>query len=405
MSDFVHLHCHSEFSLLDGLARIEDLIGRAQELGMKSLALTDHGVMYGAVRFYLKATEAGMQPILGMEAYVARRSRHHKSGRRDSSPYHLTLLARDAAGYRNLLQLATQAQLEGFYYKPRVDRELLETHARGLVCLSGCRSAEVPRRIVAGQLEEARAAAGWHREVFGAENYFVELQHHAIGGQAEMNRGLVELARALDVPVVATNDVHYARPEDARAHDILLCIQTNTVVDDPKRMRMDGGGFYLKSEEEMALLFSELPEAVRNTRAVAERVRLELDFGQLHLPLFPVPEGLSDAAYLERLARQGLARRYAEVTPPIRERLDYELAVIGDLGLASYMLIVWDFIREAKERDIAVGPGRGSAASSLVAYSLGITDVDPLAHGLLFERFLSVSSEPYLAPEHFGLVA
>lgn len=405
MADFVHLHVHSEFSLLDGLARIEDLIERACELDMPALALTDHGVMYGAIRFYARAVEAGIRPILGMEAYVARRSRHHKSGRRDSSPFHLTLLARNQAGYRNLIRLASLAQLEGFYYKPRVDRELLEAHAEGLICLSGCRSAEVPRLLAAGRSEEARQAAAWHREVFGSENFYVELQEHEIEGQRELNRALVELAEGLGAPLVATNDVHYARAENARAHDILLCIQTNTVVDDPKRMRMDDAGFYLKSEAEMAALFAERPEALSNTRRIAERIALEIDFGQLHLPAFPVPEGLSDAAYLEELARRGLERRYRQVTAEIEDRLAYELDVIRDLGLASYMLLVWDFIREARERGITVGPGRGSAPSSLISYCLGITNVDPLAHGLLFERFLSVSRERTLEAAHFGAVA
>jgi len=390
MSSFVHLHVHSTYSLLDGLAHAEDLVKRARELGMPALAITDHGVMYGAVEFYQKARKYGIKPIIGMEMYMARRRMTDRDPQKDKSPHHIVLLAKDKAGYQNLLQIATSGQLEGFYYKPRVDKSYLREHAQGLIALTGCGSGEIPRLIRNGRLKKAREVATWYRDTFGTDGFYFELQRHdGLPELEQINTGLVALSEEMDIPLVATNDVHYVLPEHAHAQEILLCIQTNTTFNDPKRMTMGSESFYLKSSEEMAALFPEWPEALENSLRIAEACDLSLDFEDYHLPFFKVPEGHTPQSYLAHLCREGLQRRYAVVTPELEARLRYELDLIHRMGFDTYFLIVWDLVREANSRGIMVGPGRGSAAASLVSYCLDITQLDPLAHGLIFERFLN----------------
>jgi len=386
---FTHLHVHSEYSLLDGLSRIKDLVQRTKQLGMDAIALTDHGVLYGAIEFYLEAKKAGVKPIIGVEAYIAPRRMTDRSAQEDKVGYHLTLLARDSEGYRNLLQLVTKAHLEGFYYKPRIDKELLAQHAGGLIATSGCPSGEIARAIREGDLATAREIAAFYRDLFGAENFFLEIQDHGLDFQPAITRGKVALSKELGIPLVATNDLHYVRPEDAAAQDILLCIQTNSTVDDPKRMRMEGGQHYLKSPAEMARLFAELPEALATTQLIADRCNLELQFDRLDFPKLPfVPENEHPHAYLARLCRERLRELYRPLRPEVEARLEYELGVIEKTGFASYILFVWDFVRYARERGIPCGP-RGSAAGSLVLYCLGISTIDPLEYGLTFERFLN----------------
>ena len=384
---FVHLHVHSEYSLLDGLSSCQELAKRAAELGMPALALTDHGAMYGAVQFYKACTAAEIKPIIGMEAYVATRGRTDR-GPEDRRQFHLTLLAQNDVGYHNLMRLATVAQLEGFYYRPRVDRELLEEHNEGIIVLSGCGSSELARLIGQGRLDDARDAAAWYRDVFPGR-YYLELQDHDIPELANLNGHLLEMADHFDMPVVATNDVHYARADQADAHDVLLCIQTGKAVSEANRMRMDGDSFYLKSAEEMAALFGEVPRALENSLHIAEMCELELEFGHYHLPPFEVPKGHDAASYLRHLCEEGLSSRYASVTPEVRSRLERELEVIHQMGFDTYFLIVWDLCRFALEEGIWWNV-RGSGASSIVAYSLGITNLDPLQYGLIFERFLNL---------------
>ena len=388
MTEFVHLHVHTEFSLLDGLAKIGPLMARARELGMRALAVTDHGTMYGVIQFYKQARKHGLKPIIGCELYVAQRHRTQRVHGEDSKPYHLTVLVRDETGYQNLMKLVTKAQLEGFYYKPRVDRELLEEYSDGLIVLSGCPTAEIPRLIRNGRVQEARELAGWFREVFGAENFYLELQRHPeMDFLDELNRELVAMSRDLDIPLVATNDVHYIRPEDSYAHEVLLCIQTGTTMKDPNRMRI-GNTFYLRSPQEMEELFAELPTALTNTLRIAEQCELEIEFGKHRLPRFDVPQGYDPHSYLRHLCEQGIRERYPELTPEVRERMEYELQIIHQMGFDSYFLIVWDLCRFARERGIWWNV-RGSGAGSIVAYALGITNIDPLAHNLIFERFLN----------------
>ncbi|MBI4320926.1 MAG: DNA polymerase III subunit alpha [Chloroflexi bacterium] len=389
MADFTHLHVHSEYSLLDGLGRVDALLKRAKELGMDTLALTDHGVMFAAVDFYMAAKDLGVKPIIGCEVYVAPNRRSDRRPKIDASPYHLILLASNQTGYRNLLQLASKAHLEGFYYKPRVDRELLAEHRDGLIALTACGSGEIPRQILSGDLAGARRTAVWFKEVYGQGNFYLELQNHPIPELTTINKEMLVIGRELDIPVVATNDVHYVGPEDAYAQEILLCIQTNTTIEDPKRMRMTGETFYLRSPEEMAALFEEVPQAIANTRAIAEKCDLKLDFNRLHLPQFDIPEGYTPNTYLERLCRDGLKRRYERITTEIEDRLRYELSVIEQTGFAVYILIVADFVTYARSQGILFGP-RGSAAGSIVCHCLGIGDVDPIANKLVFERFLNI---------------
>ncbi len=384
---FTHLHLHTEYSLLDGLSRIPLLMDRAQEVGQEAIALTDHGVLYGAVQFYKEAKARRIKPIIGVEAYVARGSRHSKEP--NDKPYHMTLLAKNETGYRNLLAAVTKAHLEGHYYRPRMDKQVLEEHHEGIIALSGCNSGEVQRLLEQDRVADAVKAANWYREVFG--DYFLEVQEHGIEGGAEMNRKLVELARETGLPLVATNDVHYVRPEDAPFQDILLCIGTNSSVSDEKRLRMAGesASYCLKSEEEMRARFRELPEACDNTWRIAEMCDLSLEFGRLHLPKADVPGGLTAEQHLAGFCREGLARLYPDAPEDALVRLDYELDVVRETGFADYILVVNDFAREARRRGIGMAI-RGSAAASIILYCLGVTEIDPLEHRLVFERFLNV---------------
>ncbi|HUG37274.1 MAG TPA: DNA polymerase III subunit alpha, partial [Candidatus Limnocylindrales bacterium] len=391
-SDFVHLHVHSEYSLLDGAAQLDKLVQKAKALDFPALALTDHGNLFGAIDFYGACRKAGIKPILGSELYVAPGSRFERSpqdgGYEGAS--HCTVLVRNEAGYRNLIKLVSKAYLEGFYYKPRVDRELLAQHADGLLVLSGCLNSEVNRLLTDGNEAKAQQTAGWYQDVFGKDHYFLEEQSHGIDAQTVATAGTIRIARAIGAPLCGTNDSHYLEASHARAHEALLCIQTGTTMDDPNRWKFSTEEFYLKSADEMRRVFHDLPEAYRSTMAVAERCDLELGFGKFHLPCYQVPENHTLDSYLEELAWTGLQQRYG--TPPSDaavERLRYELGVISSMGFSSYFLVVWDFIAYARRQGIAVGPGRGSSAGSLVAYCLGITNVDPLRYGLLFERFLN----------------
>jgi len=389
MADFVHLHCHSEYSLLDGAARINYLVNRAAELNMPAVAITDHGTMFGVVDFYKAAKEAGVKPILGCEVYVAPRSRFQKEPRQDDIQYHLVLLAENDTGYRNLTRLVSAGFTEGFYYKPRVDRELLAQHSEGLIALSACLAGEIPTRILEGQLEEARETARFYRDLFGPENFYLELHDHNIPEQKKVNEVLKQISREEGIPLVASNDVHYLSRQDAGVHDVLLCIQTGKTVDETERMSFETEEFYFKTGAEIAGQFDDVPEAVSNSLRIAERCHVEKDFSKRYLPEYEVPEGYDADTYLEKICYEGLQSRYGEVTPEIEERLQYELNVIRQMDYSDYFLIVWDFIEYARREEVLVGPGRGSAAGSLVAYCLGITNIEPLQHGLLFERFLN----------------
>jgi DNA polymerase-3 subunit alpha len=391
-ADFVHLHVHSEYSLLDGAARLEKLVDRAKALKFPALALTDHGNLFGAVDFYTACSKAGVKPILGSELYVAPGSRFERSSQDGGyeGASHCTVLARTAAGYANLMKLVSKAYLEGYYYKPRVDRELLAQHADGLLVLSGCLNSEVSRMLSAGDAAKAQQTAGWYQEVFGKDYYFMEVQSHGLEQQIAVTEGTVKIARAIGAPLCGTNDSHYLEAEHSRAHEALLCIQTGTTMSDPNRWKFSSNEFYVKSADEMRAVFKDLPEAYRNTLAVAERCNVDLQFGQFHLPNYQVPAGYTLDSYLEHLAFEGLARRYGDSPgDAIVERLRYELGVVSKMGFSGYFLVVWDFIAHARRQGIAVGPGRGSSAGSLVAYCLGITNVDPIRYGLIFERFLN----------------
>lgn len=390
MRGFVHLHTHTQYSLLDGCCRIPELVERVASAGSPALAMTDHGVLYGLVEFVQACRQHGIKPILGCEVYVAPRRRTDRTPRLDENPYHLVLLAESETGYRNLLRLVSLASLEGFYYKPRVDKELLRLYHDGLIALSACLAGEVPRHLAAGDGAGAEAVAREYAELFGSDHFYLELQENGLPAQAEVNAGLIDLARRLNLPLVATNDVHYLAPGDAELQDVALCIQTGKTLEDVDRLRFATDQLYLRSPEEMERLFAAVPEAVENTLAIAERVDFELPLGRTYLPAFPVPGGAAPEEYLADLCQRGMAERYGSAPPAeVRERLERELSTIVGMGYAGYFLIVWDFIRFAREQGIPVGPGRGSAAGSLVAYLLGITDIDPLAHGLLFERFLN----------------
>jgi len=388
---FVHLHVHSQYSLLDGACHLEKLVRKAKEFKMPALAVTDHGNLFGAIDFYRLAQKEGVKPIIGCEVYVAPGSRLDRSPQdgQYEGANHLTLLVKDRVGYKNLIKLVTAGYLEGFYYKPRIDKELLSQHHEGLLALSGCLNSEVCQLLAQGEHGKALESAAWHRDLFGPENYFAELQFHDIESQREVNRGLLQLAKNLGLSTVATNDVHYLNAGDHKAHDTLLCIQTGRTVAERDRMRFAADQFYFKSPQEMQNLFPEVPEAIMNTLVIAERCNLQLDFDKIHLPRYEVPPGHTLESYLGEISWRGLKERYGEITEEARVRLARELNVIEKIGFAGYFLIVWDFIRFAKERGISVGPGRGSAAGSLAAYALGITNIDPLRYGLLFERFLN----------------
>jgi DNA polymerase-3 subunit alpha len=387
-NDFVHLHVHSEFSLLDGLGRIPDLVDAAAAAGFDALALTDHGALYGAIAFYQACRAQGIKPILGVEAYVARRSMRDREGKADAQPFHLVLLATDWTGYQNLCRLVTDAHVEGYYYKPRIDREHLARHAAGLVGLSGCLNGEIPRALEVDDWEAARRLAGEYGEIFGPGRFFLELQDHGLAEQRRLNEKLLRLAPQVGLPLVVTNDLHYVRREQHEAHDVLLCVGTGSNLDTPGRLRFETPEFYLKTAAEMAARFPDHLDALRATRAIAEMVDLELPLGRLRIPHFPVPEGETVESWLRQECQRGLQERYGTVTPELQARLDYELDVICRMGYAGYFLIVADFTRYAREQGIAT-TCRGSAAGSIVAYSLGITPVDPIAYQLPFERFLN----------------
>ena len=388
---FVHLHVHTEYSLLDGAARINQVVEKAHRLDMPAVAITDHGNLYGVIDFYKAARQKGLKPIIGCEVYVAPRSRKQKEPGKDDLRFHLVLLAKNKEGYLNLMRLVTAGYLEGFYYKPRVDRELLARYNAGLIALSACQAGEIPRLLLAGEDESAYHTACWYRDTFGPGNFYLELQEQGLAEQKELNRKLFSLGEKTGIPLVATNDVHYLEREDARAHDVLLCIQTGKTVEDENRLKFEGNEYYFKDEEEMQAVFADYPEEVlTNTVKIAEQIELELFFDRMYLPPYTIPSSYDNAGdYLKSLCYAGLKEKFDNITPEIEERLNYELQVINEMGYAGYFLIVWDFVRFAHEEGILVGPGRGSAAGSLVAYTLSITNINPLRYGLLFERFLN----------------
>lgn len=387
---FTHLHVHTEYSLLDGSCKIKELTARAKELGMDSMAITDHGVMYGVIDFYRAAREAGIKPIIGCEVYVTSGSRFDRelAGGEDRY-YHLVLLAENNQGYQNLMKIVSKGFVDGFYYKPRVDYEILREYHEGVIALSACLAGEVQRYIGRGQYEKGKEAALHYQEIFGEGNFFLELQDHGIPMQKTVNQGLVRMSAETGIELVATNDIHYTYAEDATPHDILLCIQTGKKVADENRMRYEGGQYYCKSEEEMKQLFSYATQAVENTHKIAERCNIEIEFGVTKLPKYDVPEGFDSWTYLNKLCTEGFEHHYPDDDGTLKERLAYELDVIHSMGYVDYFLIVWDFIHYARSQNIMVGPGRGSAAGSIVSYCLGITDIDPIRYNLLFERFLN----------------
>ncbi|MDX9918238.1 MAG: DNA polymerase III subunit alpha [Gudongella sp.] len=387
-SKFVHLHVHTEYSLLDGSIRIKDLISQAKELGMDSVAITDHGAMFGIVQFYQEAKRQGIRPVLGCEVYVAMKSRFSRDPK-DKSQYHLVLLAENNEGYENLMKLVSEGYVNGFYYKPRIDHELLRENSKGLIGLSACLGGEVQQYLMDNNYEGAKEAAILYDEIFGRGNFYLELQNHGIDEQIQVNENLRKLSEETGIPLIATNDVHYLRREDAVVHDVLLCVQTGKTVVDEDRMKFPSEEFYLKSPEEMYSLFPHDQKALENTVKIAERCNVEIEFGKLHLPDFELPEGTDKELYFKNLCIQGLKNRYSELTPEINERFEYELNVITQMGYIDYFLIVWDFIKFARDHNIMVGPGRGSAAGSIISYALNIIDIDPLKYGLLFERFLN----------------
>ncbi len=389
-SHFVHTHVHTQFSLLDGACKIPYLIGLAREYKMPAVAITDHGNMFGAIEFYTEAMKHGVKPIIGCEIYVAPGSRFDKSSQGiQEASYHLILLAKDETGYRNLMKLVSLGYLEGFYYRPRVDKELLSQYSEGLIAQSACLHGEIPRLLVKNQYNEAKAVASQYKDIFGTGNFYLELQKNLIPEQDTANAGLIRLSKEIDLPLVATADVHYIAKKDARAHEALLCIQTQTTLDDPNHMKFQTDEFYFRSPDEMKEFFAEAPQAINSTVEIAEKCNLELEFNKTHLPHFTPPEGKTREQYLKELVENGLKKRYEVTDKEIHDRVEHELKIIKEAGFTSYFLIAWDFINYAKSAGIPVGPGRGSAAGSVVSYALGITDLDPLKYGLIFERFLN----------------
>ena len=388
MGGFVHLHVHTQYSLLDGAARIPELVRRAKSLGQDALAITDHGVMYGVIDFYRACEKEGIKPILGMEAYVAPRSRFDRDGSQDREYAHLILLAKNETGYKNLMLLSSEAFLHGFYYKPRIDYDLLAEHAEGLVCLSACLAGDIPQLLLKNRYDDAKALAARLQSIFHGD-FYIELQNHGIPEQQQILPGLRRIAKELSIKTVATNDIHYVERGDAEAQDVLLCIQTQRFVDETNRMRMQTDEFFVKSEEEMRLALPDDADAIANTREIADKCNVQIAFGVRRMPSFSAPDGMDNEAYLRKLCNEGLARKYPNADDAIRARLDYELSVVSHMGFVDYFLIVWDFIHFAKSNGIMVGPGRGSGAGSLAVYCLDITDIDPIRYNLLFERFLN----------------
>ena len=390
MQDFVHLHVHTEYSLLDGSNKIKEYVEKIKALGMTAGAITDHGVMYGVIDFYKAAREAGINPVLGCEVYVAPGSRlDREMVHGEDRYYHLVLLAENNTGYSNLMKIVSKGFVEGYYYKPRVDMEVLEKYHEGIIALSACLAGEVQRNLVRGMYEEAKEVAYHYERCFGKGNFFLELQDHGIPEQKLVNQQLLRMSQETGIELVATNDVHYTNAEDAEPHDILLCLQTGKKLADEDRMRYEGGQYYVKSEEEMKSLFPYALQALENTQKIADRCHVEIEFGHTKVPHFEVPEGYDSWTYLNKLCHEGLDKRYGADAPKYLQKLDDELAVIKNMGYVDYFLIVWDFIHYAREHDIMVGPGRGSAAGSLVSYTTGITDIDPVRYNLIFERFLN----------------
>ena len=389
MPDFVHLHIHSEFSLLDGANRIKDLPVRAKELGMKAMAITDHGVMYGVIDFYKACKKEGIKPIIGCEVYVASRTRFDKEPQ-DKKYYHLILLAKNIKGYQNLSKLVSLGFTEGYYYKPRIDLEILEKYHEGIICLSGCLAGSVSQAILNGNIEEAENVAKWHKNVFG-EDYYLEIQNNGVKEQVMVNQKIIQIARRLNIPIVATNDAHYLKREDAYNHEVLLCIQTGKRMTDEDRMRFETDELYVKSPEEMSEYFKNFPDAIENTVKIAEKCNVEFEFGHTILPNYDVPEEYATHYdYFKKLCDDGIKKRYGEnPSQEILDRAEYELKIISQMGYVDYYLIVWDYINYAKSIGIPVGPGRGSGAGSILAYAIGITDIDPMKYNLLFERFLN----------------
>lgn len=390
MSDlkFTHLHVHTEYSLLDGSIRIKDLIRRTKELGMDSIAITDHGAMFGVVQFYKEAKKNGINPVLGSEVYVST-GKYTDKEPKDKNQYHLVLLAENNIGYRNLMKIVSEGYVNGFYYKPRVDHDILRQYNEGIICLSACLGGEVQQHLLDNNPQRANEVALIYKDIFGENNFFLELQDHGIPEQIDVNKKLLNMSEELNIPLVATNDIHYLTRRDAVVHDVLLCIQTGKTVDEENRMKFPTDQFYLKSPEEMYELFPYAKEALSNTKLIADRCKVELDFDTLHLPKYDIPAGTTNIEYLERLSKEGLRQRYPVITDEIKKRFEFEFKTIVDMGYTDYFLIVWDFIKYAKDNQIMVGPGRGSAAGSIISYGLGIIDIDPLEYGLLFERFLN----------------
>ena len=390
MADFTHLHLHTEYSLLDGACRIEQLMDEVQRLGQTSVAVTDHGVMYGVIDFYRAAKKRGIKPIIGCEVYMAARTRFDKVHALDSERYHLILLCENETGYKNLIKLVSEGFVTGFYTKPRIDRELLEKYHEGLIALSACLAGEIPRALLSGDYEGAKKKALWYRSVMGENNFFLEIQDHGLPEQRRIIPMLAQLSRETGIPLVATNDVHYISKEDAEMQQVLICIQTNHTLGEDTGMEFQTQEFYLKSEQEMLSLFPEYPDAVERTSEIAERCNVEFEFGKTKLPHFEVPGNQDHFEYLKNMAQEGMHRRYGENIPEeYQKRLDYELSVISRMGYVDYYLIVHDFINHARSRNIPVGPGRGSGAGSITAYAIGITGIDPMKYSLLFERFLN----------------
>ncbi|WP_317367644.1 DNA polymerase III subunit alpha [uncultured Tyzzerella sp.] len=387
--NFTHLHVHTEYSLLDGSSKIKELVKEVKELGMDSIAITDHGVMYGAIDFYKEALKVGIKPIMGCEVYVASGSRFNKTHSKENTYYHLVLLAEDNEGYKNLIKLVSFGFTEGFYYKPRIDLEILKKYSKGLIGLSACMGGAVARSILTHSYEKAKEFALIYNNILGQGNFFLELQDHGIENQKLVNQNLIKLSKETGIPLVCTNDIHYIKEEDAEAHDILLCIQTGKTVEDENRMRYEGGQYYLKSPEQMLKLFPYIPEALENTYKIAQRCNVSFEFNKYKLPIFDVPNNKDAFSYLKELCEEGLKERYNNINDDLIKRLNYELNTIAQMGFVDYFLIVWDFIKYAKDNNIIVGPGRGSAAGSLVSYCLKITDIDPIEYNLIFERFLN----------------
>lgn len=385
---FTHLHVHTEYSLLDGSIRIKDLIKRTKELGMESIAITDHGSMFGVIQFYKEARRQNINPILGSEVYMAK-NKHTDKEVKDKSQYHLVLLAENNKGYENLMKIVSKGYIDGFYYKPRVDKEILREYKEGIICLSACLGGHVQQCILDNNYEGAKQVAMDYKDIFGRENFFLELQDHGINEQKMVNEKLIQLSKELDIQLVATNDVHYLNKSDFLIHDVLLCIQTGKTIDEEDRMKFPSDEFYLKSPQEMLEMFAYIPEAIENTYKIGKRCKVDIDFDSLHLPDYKVPKGYTNEAYLRKLSLDGLKGKYRELKEEILDRFEIEMATIVNMGYVNYFLIVWDFIKFAKDNKIMVGPGRGSAAGSIVSYGLGIIDIDPLEYGLLFERFLN----------------